>query len=112
MLLDKGNGLLKLFNFFVLLIMKLNIDQEAPVIACPVNRTVNTQTSQAYAHVVWTDPQVTDNSGEIPTMTCDADSGSQFRIGETEVTCQAVDPTGNQATCTFTVEIEGKRSII
>ena len=57
--------------------------------------------------MVWTDPQVTDNSGQIPTITCDTNFGSQFRIGETEVTCQAVDPTGNQATCTFTVKIEG-----
>ena len=60
--------------------------------------------------MVWNKPQVTDNSGQIPTITCDADSGSQFRIGEKEVTCQAVDPTGNQATCSFTVKIEGNGS--
>ena len=82
------------------------------MIACPVSRTVNTQPSQAYATVIWNDLQVTDNSGEIPTMTCDADSGSHFKIGESDVTCQAVDPTGNQATCSFTVKVEGKRSII
>ena len=82
------------------------------MIACTVNRTVNTQPSQAYATVIWNDLQVTDNSGQIPTITCDAESGSQFRIGETEVTCQAVDPTGNQATCSFTVKVEGKRSDI
>ena len=77
------------------------------MIACPGNQTVNTKPSQAYASVVWTDPQMIDNSGQIPTITCDAESGSQFEIGETEVTCQAVDPTGNQATCIFTVKIEG-----
>ena len=77
------------------------------MIICPVNQTVNTEPSQAYASVVWTDPQVAENSGQIPTITCDADSGSQFRIGESEVTCQAVYPTGNQATCSFTVNIEG-----
>ena len=78
------------------------------MITCPVNQTVNTQPSKAYASVSWTDPQVTDNSGQIPTITCDAESGSQFGIGEAEVTCQAVDPTGNQATCTFTVKIKGR----
>ena len=77
------------------------------MITCPVNQTVNTQPSKANASVVYTDPQATDNSGQIPTITCDAESGSQFWIGETEVTCQAVDPTGNQATCTFTVKIKG-----
>ena len=92
---------------FVLLIIKWCTDQEAPLIDCPTNQTVNTEPSQAYATVVWTDPQVTDNSGQIPTITCDAKSGSQFRIGETEVIYQAVDPAGNLATCTFTVKIEG-----
>ena len=82
-------------------------DHEAPVIACPTNRTVNTEPSQAHAAVTWTDPQVTDNSGETFTLTCDVESGSQFEIGETEVICQAVDPTGNQAACMFTVKIQG-----
>ena len=71
------------------------------MIICPDNQ------SQANAIVVWTDPEVADNSGQIHTITCDAESGNQFGIGETEVTCQAVDPTGNQATCMFTVKIEG-----
>ena len=82
------------------------------MIACPVNQTVNTQPSKAYATVVWNEPQATDNSREIPTITCDANSGNQFEIGETEVICQAVDPTGNHATCTFTVKINGKRSFV
>ena len=70
-------------------------DQEAPVIACPTNATINTDPSQAYATVVYTDPQVNDNSGQIPRITCDVESGSHFGIGETEVTCQAVDSAGN-----------------
>ena len=78
------------------------------MIACPTNQTVNTDPSQAYATVVWTDPQVTDNSGQISTIICDIKSGSQFRIGETEVICQAVDSTGNQENCTFTVKVKGK----
>ena len=82
-------------------------DNEAPVITCPVNQTINTELSQAHATVIWTDLQVTDNSGQIPTITCDHESGSQFAIGKNEVICQAVDPAGNKATCTFTVEIKG-----
>ena len=77
------------------------------MITCPGNQTVNTEPSQAYASLIWNNSQVTDNSGQIPTITCDTESGSQFRIGETEVVCQAVDSTGNQATCTFTVKTEG-----
>ena len=80
-------------------------DQEAPVVACATNHTVNIAPSQAYATVVYNNPQLNDNSGQIPTITCDAESGGQFRIGKTEVICQAVDSSGNQATCTFTVTV-------
>ena len=82
-------------------------DTEAPVVSCPANQTVNTEPRQAYAAVSWTDPQVTDNSGQNATTECNVGSGSQFLIGETEVVCQATDPTGNHATCTFTVKVEG-----
>ena len=57
--------------------------------------------------VTWNDLQATDNSGQSLTVTCSTGSGSQFGIGETEVICQAVDPTGNQAMCTFTVKTKG-----
>ena len=86
-------------------------DQEAPLISCPTNRTVNTDPSQAYATVVYTDPQVNETSGQIPTITCDVESGSHFRIGKTNVTCQAVDIFGNQETCTFTVTVEGNDNL-
>ena len=82
-------------------------DNEAPVIACPANQTVNTELNQMHATVVWTDPQVSDNSRETPTITCDYKSRSNFGIGNTEVLCQAVDPSGNHETCMFTVKIEG-----
>ena len=83
-------------------------DHEAPVIACPGNQTAYTEPGQASATVGFADPRVTDNSGEHLTITCDAESGSQFKIGETNVTCQAEDPSGNLASCSFTVNIEGK----
>ena len=57
--------------------------------------------------VTWSDLQATDNSGQSPTVTCSTGSGSYFEIGITEVTCQAVDPYGNQAMCLFIVKIEG-----
>ena len=57
--------------------------------------------------VTWNDLQTTDNSGQSPIVTCNTESGSLFEIGKTEVICQAVDPSGNQAMCMFTVKIEG-----
>ena len=81
---------------------------EAPTLTlCPSNITMVTDLGEPTAAVNWIDPRATDNSGQSPTITCSAGSGSQFMIGETEVVCQAVDPSGNQATCLFTVKIEG-----
>ena len=58
--------------------------------------------------VVWTYPVATDNSKLTPTVTCNAQNGSQFEIGETEVMCQAVDQGGNHATCSFIIEVLGE----
>ena len=82
-------------------------DQEAPVVACPTSRAVYTDPGQAYATVVYNDLLVNDNSGHIPTITCDVEYGSHFGIGNTDVVCEVVDSLGNQATCTFTVTVEG-----
>ena len=87
----------------------LNLDTEDPIIfSCPTNQTKNTVPSQSTAIAVWTDLQANDNSGITPNVTCNLKSGSQFRIGQTEVVCEARDPSGNQAICTFIIEIIGK----
>ena len=58
--------------------------------------------------VFWSAPVATDNSKITPTATCNAKNGSHFGIGMTEVNCTAVDQAGNQATCSFTIDIVGK----
>ena len=58
--------------------------------------------------VNWTNPEATDNSKQNPTVTCDVESGSHFGIGVTQVQCQAVDASGNHASCVFTVKVDGK----
>ena len=58
--------------------------------------------------VVWSSPVATDNSKPTPSVTCDAENGTKFEIGEKEVLCQAVDQAGNQVTCSFFVDVVGK----
>ena len=77
------------------------VDKEAPV--CPHNQTLNTQPGQPFA--VWQGPSVTDNSGDVPGVTCDPQSESNFTIGQTLVTCEAVDSSGNINTCRFQVRV-------
>ena len=74
---------------------------------CPNNKTMVTDFGESYAVVKWSDLQVSDNSGQSLNVTCSTESGSQFGIGETGIICQAVDPSGNQAMCAFTVKIQG-----
>ena len=84
-------------------------DAEDPTIQnCPSNQSLETDLDKATAVVNWINPNATDNSTQLPTVTCDAESGSLFGIGETEVICEAVDFAGNRATCVFTVNIHGK----
>ena len=61
----------------------------------------------------WQDPSATDNSGDVPEVTCDPRSGSNITIGQTLITCEAFDSSGNDnTTCRFQITVEGKRTII
>ena len=89
--------------------MFLRLDTEDPtIISCPENQTKYTASNLSTAEAVWTEPQVNDNSGLPSTISCSFESGSQFKIGQTEVTCEARDANGNEAFCAFTVEVIGK----
>ena len=83
-------------------------DTEAPTVVCPINQTIETDLNQPTAMVIWTAPVSVDNSKLSPVVTCNAENGSQFEIGETEVMCQGLDQAGNKATCSFTVYVKGQ----
>ena len=82
-------------------------DTEAPKVICPPIQRSETDPRKSTSMVVWTTPLAMDNSELIPTVTCNKPNGSQFEIGATEVMCQAVDRVGNQATCSFLVDVAG-----
>ena len=81
-------------------------DTEVPKIKC-YSTTVKTDGGKPTAIVNWHHPVVTDNSGNV-SFTCDAQSGAEFTIGITTVTCEAVDGSGNRAQCHFHVTVKGK----
>jgi len=78
-------------------------DTEDPVAQCPSDITVDNDAGECGAVVTFTST-VTDNCPGA-TVTCDPASGSTFPVGTTTVTCTAVDASGNDATCTFTVTV-------
>ena len=55
-------------------------------------------------------PNATDGSagGEIEVL-CSETNGNIFAIGNTTVTCNATDESGNDAFCSFSVIISGKK---
>jgi X-Pro dipeptidyl-peptidase len=68
---------------------------------------ITVDTAAASTAVTYALPGVTDNEDPSPDITCSPASGSQFRVGQTRVTCTATDANGNVATKTFTVTVRG-----
>ena len=75
--------------------------------SCPTNQSLETNPGLPTAVAVWQDPNVTDNSGDMPNVTCNPVSGSKFPIGQTLVTCEAVDGNSNNNKCIFQLEVKG-----
>ena len=59
------------------------------------------------AKVTWKDLTISDNSGKV-SVTCDPQAGTEFTIGKTVVTCEAIDGSGNTDACSFQVNVTGK----
>lgn len=80
------------------------VDTTAPTIA-PHDAVVATATSAAGAVVEYDNPAASDLvDGDVATH-CTPESGSQFALGATTVTCTATDNAGNSAQSTFTVTV-------
>lgn len=60
------------------------------------------------AQVNWTEPIATDNSGVLPTVTSNYHPPKIIGQGSHVITYTAVDQSGNQATCSFTIHVIGK----
>lgn len=81
-------------------------DADGPVIVCPASVNVSPAAGQSSAVVTYPPPSVTDNLPGVTTV-CSPPSGSTFPLGTTPVTCTATDSNGNQASCTFSVNVGG-----
>jgi len=81
-------------------------DNVPPIITCPANITVGNNLGVCGAIVNYPTPTATDNSGvAIVSSVGGFLSGSTFSVGTTTVVYKATDPSGNSATCSFTVTV-------
>jgi hypothetical protein len=79
-------------------------DRQPPTIE--VANVVADATESAGGHVSFI-ATATDNVDPNPVVSCDPASGSMFPIGDTQVTCNAIDASGNSSTATFWVHVKG-----
>ena len=82
------------------------IDTEVPKLTCVEGQSTEIDEGKPTAMVTWNGPIAEDNSGDI-SITCDPASGTNFDIGQTTVTCNAVDGSGNEIICHFQVNVTG-----
>jgi hypothetical protein len=79
-------------------------DELAPVIVCLADTVIGCAEGEGVVFAF--DVTATDDCDPAPVVACEPASGSVFPVGATEVTCTAVDFSGNSSTCTFTVTVE------
>ena len=79
-------------------------DEVPPTISVPADITVDTTSITGTA--VTYDVTATDNYDTTVPVACTPESGSNFSIGTTEVSCTASDAAGNTASATFDVIVE------
>ena len=99
------------FNIFC-----ISADTTAPVVTagtCPTDVTQVIEINSAPASVPWTHPRATDNSGETPTRMTTHEPGSEFNLGNTEVTYTFCDTANNcDMTCSFNIFLQERKYII
>ena len=84
-------------------------DGERPTISCPGRKVRSMDWDQSAAEIWFlAEVQAWDNSNEQPIIECEPREG-YFTIGETEVECIAVDQSDNQRSCTFEIQVFGKK---
>jgi hypothetical protein len=79
-------------------------DVEDPVIECPNDIVINLSGGECRENVCFAPDLAIDNCAVIDTIST-PEPCTYFEIGITEVTITIVDEAGNDATCTFTIEI-------
>ena len=82
------------------------LDSQAPAITCVDDITVANDPGMCGAMVEFDLPEVTDNCGVASLVMIEGmESGSVFPVGETTLTFEATDLSGNVSTCSFSITV-------
>ncbi len=84
------------------------LDAEIPIVACPEDISMTVASGITSGVVDFVGPSISDNCpGSVLTQTAGLPSGSDFPVGVTVNIFQVTDASGNTATCSFEVTIDG-----
>lgn len=86
----------------------LDFDVVQPALSGAANKTARARKGAKTARVAFSVTAQDDRDGAVP-VTCDAKSGSRFRLGRTRVTCSATDTSANSASASFTITVKKGR---
>ena len=89
----------------------MGVDTTNPIIQnCPSDITQGVANAAATAVVTWTPPTATDNitPDNLITTVATHSPGGSFGVGTTAVSYVFTDQAGNDATCSFNVNVLGK----
>jgi hypothetical protein len=92
----------------MLVVPGLEFDLTPPVVSGATSKTVKAKKGAKSARVTYRVTAHDDRDGAVP-VTCTPGSGGLFRIGRTNVTCEAVDISANSATASFTITVKKGR---
>ena len=84
----------------------VSVDTTAPVINCIEDIIETIELGEAGGTVTWVEPTAVDNSGTATLASRTRVPDSFFNIGISPVTYVFIDPSNNQASCTFNVVVE------
>ena len=83
------------------------VDKEKPVIICPSGQTTATDSTKSYATVTLPPVSATDNEGVANVTSTHASGTHQFPVGTTTIMHTAMDQSGNVASCSFNIIVNG-----
>ncbi|XP_070569354.1 polycystin-1-like protein 2 [Ptychodera flava] len=85
---------------------EIYLDNSPPVLTnCPADREEIDDVGNNLVRVSWTLPTATDDNTDDVAVRCQPSSGTNFTVGETVVTCSAMDNSGNEGSCSFKITV-------
>ena len=101
------------YTTFLFAFSQLVVDTNAPVVICPDDIYLTIKIGEVGHTVEFAEPTVVDDSGVANQVSASHSSGDFFLLGETIVTYQFADNSGNVGSCSFIISItDGKQEKI